>query len=201
MLLFAATLIVGGLSARKVILKSGSASKLKSIKKWSVILDYEGMVFDKKGNEKDWLEKTQKEKNDKEAGTGDAFVDDWNDSKDDLFPSSFATGITKVLSKKYGVSAKEGRGGATITVKTTWAFAGYRVPPGIFKDAKITSTITIKDADGNELAVFEIIKAERVPDGLSSYNGFGYKVSERMSASYLQTGYALGKDLKKATYK
>jgi len=33
MLLFAATLIVGGLSAQKVILKSGSASKLKSIKK------------------------------------------------------------------------------------------------------------------------------------------------------------------------
>lgn len=195
--LLAATLIIGGLSAQKVTLKSGSAAKMKSIKKWSVIFDYEGMVFDKKGNEKDWLESTQKEKNEKEAGSGDAFVDDWNDAKEELFPSSFATGMTKVLSKKNGISAKAGSGGATVTVKTTWVFSGYR-NPAMFKAAKITSELTFKDEDGNVLAVFEIEKAERTPDGMSSYNGVGYKVSERMSASYLHTGYAIGKYLKKA---
>ena len=195
-------LITIGLNAQKITLKDGDPKSLKSIKKWSVAFDYEGMVFDKKGNESEWLVSTQKEKNDKEAGSGDAFVDDWNDAKEELYPMSFATGFSKALEKKFGVSAKPGSSGATITVKTTWAFTGYRIPASsTVKPAKITSTVTFKNEAGEVLAVFELDKAQGVPPGVSMYNGVGYKTSERMSASYNMSGLALGKYLKKMTFK
>ncbi|MGB0402721.1 MAG: hypothetical protein ACPGEG_01405 [Salibacteraceae bacterium] len=194
-------LITIGLNAQKITLKDGDPKSLKSVKKWSVTFDYEGMVFDKKGSESEWLVTTQKEKNEKEAGSGDAFVDDWNDAKEELYPMSFATGFTKALQKKFGVSAKPGTSGATITVKTTWAFTGYRMPAGSIKPAKITSTVTFKNENGEVLAVFELDKAQGVPPGASAYNGVGYKTSERMSASYNTSGLALGKYMKKMTFK
>ena len=199
--LLAVVAFSAGAYAQKITVESGKASALKSIKKWDVVFDYDGMEFDKKGNEQDWLNSTQKEKNEKEPGSGDAFVDDWNGAKAELFPMSFSDGFNKALSKKMGVTSKPGSGTPTIHVKTTWAFSGFKAPVA-FKAAKVTTTITFKDEEGNTLAVFKVDKAQGVPPGAtSSYSSVGYKVSERMSASYQMTGLALGKYLKKAAYK
>ncbi|UTW61036.1 hypothetical protein KFE98_13535 [bacterium SCSIO 12741] len=200
--LFTLTLIVGAVSAQKIAVKEGSMKDIKSIKSWNVVFNYDGWVTDKHGSEAEWIEEKKKEKNDKEAGTGDAWYLEWNESKESLFPQSYCTGMNKSLQKKFGVTCEPGTGDGTIEVLTTWSYMGWRMPTGGVKPAKITTTITFKDADGKVLLVLEVDKAQgAVQGGGSAYSSAGYKASDRLSASYRQTGLAVGKMVAKGAYK
>ena len=184
-------------SGCKVKLVSGDVKVLKSVKDYNIQYDYEGL---KVGgvDEEDYLNEKVKDKNKKEAGSGDKFKASWKNDRSQKFEPKFEELFNKTMEDVNAKGKKENKNAKyTIIVKTDYIEPGYNI--GISrKPAFINVTIKIVET-ANPSNVIAKIMFTNVPG--QDAMGFDYDAGGRIAESYAKSGKELGKYLLKNAYK
>ncbi|PIB37170.1 hypothetical protein BFP72_18030 [Reichenbachiella sp. 5M10] len=194
-LVVAMLLMVFGSQAQKLKVTSGKLKALSSYKSYNMEYSYhEGLKIGKK-TEEEYLAEKKEAKNEKEAGTGDAWVATWHENKEGgKFFDKFETLFNEVLSKD-GVTASRDNADAPCTIKIEVYFLdpGYHI--GISSKPAYVSMKATFVADGSEIAVVDLAKAPGQGAG-----GYDFDASYRISEAFEKTGKTLAKELSKQAY-
>ncbi|MBU2916021.1 MULTISPECIES: hypothetical protein [Reichenbachiella] len=181
--------------SQKLKVTSGKLKALSAYKSYNMEYTYHEDLKIGKKSEEEYLSEKQTDKNEKEAGSGDAWVAAWHENKEGgKFFEKFETLFNDVLSGD-GVTASRDNEGADCTLKLEVYFLdpGYHI--GISsKPAYVSMTATFV-ADGQEIAVVDLSKAPGQGAG-----GYDFDAAYRISESFAKTGKTLGKELSKQAY-
>ena len=195
--LFTALLILGTATQAQIVsVLEGNPKDLKEIKSWNIAFDFSEVTAARKRiPEADHVRIKSGELNEKEAGKGDMWAEEWEASKKTRYAPKFELLLNETLAK-YDIKFKVGDESAagTITAKTTWINAGFAV--GVAKQPALMDGIYTFEKDGKTLLVVKIEKA--VGDiYMGNFTGDFTRIAE----SYAMAGKSLGKLLKKKAYK
>ncbi len=194
--LAALMLISIGSEAQKLKVTSGKLKDLSAHKSFNMEYTYEDGLLIGKKTEKEYVEEKVTSKNEKEAGTGDAWAKKWEENKEGgKFFEKFETLFNDVL-KGDGVTASRDNADATCTLKINVYFMdpGYNI--GISSRPAYVSMTATFVADGKTLAVVDMVKAPGTGAG-----GYDFDASYRISESFAKSAKTLAKNLAKGAYK
>jgi len=173
--------------SQKIKIEDGDLSFLKGVTELNVVYDYSNMEVGKFKTEEAYIDKKVSEKNKKEAGTGDKWLESWNGSRERVYQPKFETLFNKVLAKK-NMTIAEGRTDAkyTLIVKTVFIEPGYNI--GISKKPSFVSFEYIFIETGTENVLCTMVQF-KVPGAQAA--GMDYDTSTRISESYAKAGKML----------
>ena len=162
---------------------------LKGQTKINIVYDYSDLhVWKRDKTEKEYVELKVKEKNEKEAGSGDKWKVNWEKARDDRYKPKFEQLFNKTLAK-YSVTGGEGLKGAkyTVTVKTTFIFPGYNI--GISKmPSYVDFEFTWTETDSKDKVITKQIYTNAKG---SQMMGFDFDIPTRVAESYAIGGKRL----------
>lgn len=187
-LLSAATIFLTLTSnAQKIKVTEGDSklSFLSGVKEIHLEYDYSDMSVGKYDKEEDYVNDRTKDRNEKEAGTGDKWKDSWFGSRERVYQPKFETLFNKGLEKK-GISAGEASSSTiTLVVHTIFTEPGFNV--GVTsRPAAVSFNYIFKDESGKVLAKFTQLN---VPGAQAM--GMDFDTSTRISESYAKAGKML----------
>jgi hypothetical protein len=196
LLSLAAVLLVSiNSDAQKLKVTSGKLKALSTHKSFNMVYTYEeGLLIGKK-TEEEYLEEKVTSKNEKEAGTGDAWAKKWEENKaGGKFFDKFETLFNDVL-KGDGVTASRDNADATCTIKVNVYFMdpGYNI--GISRRPAYVSMTATFVVDGKDVAVVDMSKAPGAGAG-----GYDFDASYRISEGFAKSAKTLAKNLAKQAY-
>ena len=182
-------------------LNKGDVKLLNDVKIVNIIFDYSEMGVGAFRKEEDYLNKRQKELNDKEAGKGDKMVKAWNDAKKAKYEPQFEELFKKYAPKDLQMDGNLNTTNAeyTMLVKTVFIEPGVNV--GVFqRPAYADMECTFKDKNDKVLCMFFVKNAVG-----AQAMGFDFDVSSRVVESYGKAAKmlvaAIKKERKKAVKK
>lgn len=182
--------------AQKVKVTQGKLDFLKGQKNINVIYKYDKMGVGKYDKEEDYVNDKVTDYNEKEAGKGDKWKENWIAARENQYKPKFEELMNKGLSK-YNVTVGDyPEAEYTLVLNTTFTEPGFNVgvmrrPAFINLDAVFVKTAELENA----LATVTI---ERSPgqDGM----GFDYDAGYRIQEAYAKAGKELAKFLNKNVY-
>ena len=112
--------------AQKPKVTKGNWSALAGIKEYNLVFNYEGMeVIDSKSEEA-YLEEKVKGKNEKEAGSGDKYKENWFKARENSYKPDFIKGFNKKWDDFAAVKENSDLE-YTMEIKTTKVYPGWSV--------------------------------------------------------------------------
>jgi len=173
--------------SQKIKIEKGGLDFLKGVTELNVEYDYSKMGVGKYKNEQDYLDKKVKEKNDKEAGTGDKWLESWNGSRKRVYQPKFESLFNKILAKK-SMTIGEDRADAkyTLIVKTVFTEPGFNI--GITSRPSFVSFEYSFVETGSDKVLCKMVQS-KVPGAQAM--GMDFDTSTRISESYAKAGKML----------
>lgn len=180
-----------GLSQTKA--KKGDYKFLKGEKTLTLVFDYSNMIVGKQLKEDAYVSKKVKDKNKKEAGSGDKWKESWLSAREEKYEPKFVTLINKSMFKMGMVASKEAKAKYTMTVKTVYTEPGFNV--GVMKKPAFVNYLFIftDNESGKEVGRYLL---EKVPGSQAA--GFDYDVGTRIAESYAKGGKMIGAYISKS---
>lgn len=172
--------------AQKVALKSGSLDVLGTLSEIRVEYTYDNMMVGKY-KEEDYLSKKAKEYNDKEAGKGDEWKEDWVNDRTARFQPRFQETFDNMFIFT-GVDFScnpDVTGIVKMVVHTTFTEPGYNIYM-TSKNASINAEVIFYDAGGAEMAKVTITNSPG-----SGIFELDYDTGTRIQDAYANAGRAL----------
>lgn len=194
-LFLGAALVTTGVSAQKIKLVSGKLGFLKSEKSVAIEYDYNAMAVGKFKNEQDYINKKQKEYNEKEGGKGDQWALAWKNDRATRFQPKFEELLneySKGLGPVFGAGAKGTP--VVMKVKTTFTEPGYNIAISR-APAMINMEVTFSH-NGADVAKITLAGSPG-----NTFGGYDFDTGVRISEAYAKAGKELGKFITKAAAK
>jgi len=191
--LFALFLTAGALFVSSQVeaqdLVKGNLSFLKGATGVNVVFTYDDLTVGKEGKEENYLKRKKEEKNSKEPGSGDTWVENWNADKEKSYKPRFIKLLSKYTEWPLSEETKEKY---TMVVHTKFIEPGYNV--GISSGAAVINLeIAIYDASNMNKALAKIT-LEDVKGGKGQFD-----TASRVGEAYAKAGKELGKFIVKNT--
>lgn len=194
MLVAAFCLAASASQAQKLKVTSGKEKDLASFKSYNIEYTYAEDLKVGKKTETEYLDEKRSEKNAEEAGTGDAWVDTWNENKEGgKFFEKFETLFNEQLLKA-GVEGSRDNASADCTLKLNIYYMDPGFNVGVMKRPAYVSMTATFVADGNEVVVMDLSMAP------GQAYAVDFDASFRISESFAKTGKTLGAYLAKKVY-
>lgn len=173
---------------QKIKLEEGSLDFLKNETSFEVIFTYEDMRVGKK-SEADYTKGKIEEKNAKESGTGDRWLEKWLEDRTFRFEPKFIELFNTNISKKNGPIISD-TGNYIMTMNTDFTEPGFNV--GIVRrNSEISTTCYFTDkSTGEVVAVISIKKSSA-----NNFWGADFDAAYRIQESYAKAGRELAKYL------
>lgn len=189
--LFASFLLAGALfvshQGKAQDLVKGNLSFLKGATGVNVVFTYDGLTVGKEGKEENYLKRKKEEKNNKEAGSGDTWVENWNADKEKSYKPRFIKLLSKYTDWPLSEETKEKY---TMVVHTSFIEPGYNV--GVSSGAAVLNIdISIYDASNMDKVLCKITM-EDVKGGKGQFD-----TGSRVGEAYAKAGKELGKFIEK----
>jgi len=183
-------------SAQKVKITDGKIPSFSGERTVLVEFGYDDMTVGKK-TEAEYIAEKIKEKNEDEAGKGDAWHKRWVADREERFEGKFIELFNKQVKDK-GLKMSTSADNATykMDVKTTHTEPGFNVGV-VKKPAHIHLEIDIIEIDSDEKVTTIFIKKIKGTDGM----GFDFDVAKRLQEGYAKGGKTLGKHFNKKVLK
>jgi hypothetical protein len=201
--------VAGTATAQKTNITTGDFSELKGQTEVNLVFKYDklecvgGAPFSKKPKpEADWLSEMKGKKNEKEAGSGDAWEKRWHDAKTSAFEPNFEVKMTEMWK---GTSVKRGSENAkyTLIIHILYTDPGFSI--GISSaDAWLSAAIDVVETgteNVNSSLTMERIKGASATKGIPGMpiDVGGMTFEKRLGESYEKMAKSLyNKVLKKA---
>tara|TARA_Y100000782_G_C10187624_1_gene267730 strand:- start:8185 stop:8778 length:594 start_codon:yes stop_codon:yes gene_type:complete len=177
------------ISAQRINVVEGKPNFLKGQRFINIEFDYSDMTVGKK-TEEAYVNEKVSEKNAKEAGEGDKWLESWTSSRESRYEPKFIELFSKYSPVKITPEEEQEY---TLIVHTFFTDPGFNI--GIKKRPSMVSFEYIFVETANPDNVVAILKQERVPG--SQVAGFDYDVGSRIAESYAKGGKSLSKMLAK----
>ncbi|MDB9960997.1 hypothetical protein OAD62_02790 [Oceanihabitans sp.] len=181
--------------AQKAKVTQGDWGNLKDISAYNVEFDYSNLEIPKYDSEEEFLKDKMAKREDKEAGTGEAFKKSWFSDREEFYePRFIETFNAKYKDEKVKVG-KDINADYTIKIHTTFMYPGYNV--GIVRhNSKIELTLSVYKTDNLDDAIFSVdyTKIEGQGNG-----GYDFNSGQRIADAYIIFGRAFAKHLYKNT--
>jgi hypothetical protein len=190
-LAFVCTALVYG---QKVKITEGSYSALKGISTYNLEFDYSNVMIPKYDSEEDFLKDKMAKRDEKEAGTGEAFRKSWFADRADRYEPKYIESFNKRFGdgeKKVGKNLSDAE--YTMKVHSTLIYAGYNVGV-VRKNAKIEATVSVYKT-GDPSNVLFSANYSKVEGG--SFGGMDYNSGYRISEAYAKLAKKVAADIKK----
>ena len=188
LLLVSATVTFG----QKIAVKSGNLNFLKGQKKINIEYDYSNMGVGKFEKEEDYIKEKVAKLNEKEAGTGDKWRENWVADRQSRFEPKFEELFNKSLAKNNLAGGDFDDAEYTLILKTTFTEPGFNV--GVARKNAYTDleAVFVKTGSTDPVAVVTIQKSP-------GRGGMGYDFDTgfRIQESYAKAGKELGQYLAK----
>ena len=180
--------------SQKIKLKTGNLSALKGQTSINVEYDYEGMGVGKYRTQEEYIEDGFKEREEKEAGTGQKFKDSWYNAQKEKYPNKFEELMNKGLEGN-GMKISQNNSSAkyTLIVKTTFTEPGFNI--GIMRKPAFTNIDVYVVETANKDNIIAQISSDANPG--QDAMGFDYDASFRIGESYAKCGKSLAKFISK----
>ncbi len=179
-------------------LKSGNLSVLKGQKTINLQFDYQNMKVGKFDKEEDYIKKGTADRNDKKAGTGDAWAVKWKSDQTDRFPGAFAEAFNN-KAEDCGIELKSNATDATYTmvVHTRFMEQGVEAYVGT-KASEVDLVIDIVETKAPDKVIASIESTGKGSTSRMSVGGVPvsketYDTGLRISEAYESAGKPLGK--------
>ena len=144
-----ATLALASTAVAGPKVTSGSLAGVLQYKNVKVVYDYDGMTVGKKLTEDEYVAREVAEKNEKEAGKGDAWKESWYNDRESMYHRKFEQLINKYTEKAGMTLGPDLEPDMLMTVKITRIEPGFYI--GISKaPAFVDMTITLATPDGSK---------------------------------------------------
>lgn len=173
--------------AGKIKLLKGDLKFLKGIKELNIEFDYSNLKVGKFDTEEEYVQSKVKEKNKKEAGTGDTFEERWESAKVKRFPLKFIELFNKYLEKN-NIKAEQNNTEVKykLVVETTFIEIGFNVgvmkKPAYcdynFKFIEVSSGETVAELEQKNVVGSQVMD-------------FDFDVDSRVAESYALAGKSL----------
>lgn len=180
------------LYAQKPKVTTGDWSDLKGIKEINLVFDYEGMEVIDHDSEEAYLAEKVKGKNEKEAGSGDQFKEDWFNKREESYRPDFIKGFNKKWNDVVKID-EDGGAEYTLEVVTTQTYPGYFV--GVHSQpVKLFLTLNVFKADSPEDVIFSA-KMDKIQSSTSVF------VAQYNEFQRISNGYYIGAQIFKKRWK
>lgn len=179
--------------SQKIIKLEGDLSFLSSAKGLNIVYDYSEMGVADCKTEEEYVNKKVEEHNNKEAGKGDKWKENWVNARELAYQPKFEELFNHHASKvAVNVSQNKSDAQYTLIVKTTFTEPGFNIgvarrPAGVSFEYIFVETGTDK--------VVAKYSQEMVPGSQAA--GLDYDTSLRISESYAKAGKMLGEFISK----
>ncbi|UII31763.1 hypothetical protein LVD17_26090 [Fulvivirga ulvae] len=188
LLLISVTIALG----QKIEVKSGNLDFLKNQKKLKIEYDYSNMGVGKFEKEEDYIKKKVSELNEKEAGSGDQWKENWVTDRKQSFEPKFEDLLNESLKKNNLVGGNFDDAEYTLILRTVFTEPGFNV--GVARKNAYTDleAVFVKTGSADPLAIVTIEKSP-------GRGGMGYDFDTgfRIQESYAKAGKELGQYLVK----
>ncbi len=173
-LLLLATLSV---SAQRLKVNEGDFKNLKGINTYSVVFDYTDVQIPKFENEEAFLKDKMDKREEKKAGDGERFKNEWFNDRPDRYHPKFIESFNKRF-ENGELSVTEDAADYTMEIHTTKIYPGYNV--GIVRhNAEIDATFTIYKTGERDNVLFSGSYQDVQGNGAMGYDyNSGYRISE-----------------------
>lgn len=200
--IFAALLVLSvttTIKAQKIKVTKGDLSFLKGQTEVLLEYNYSDMAVGKFDKEEDYLAKKVAEYNEKKAGSGDTWKENWKADREGKFHPKFEELLNRYADEKANCNFDQTNIKAkyTMIVKTTFTEPGFNIGV-VRKDAMINLEITFVETANTE-NVLAVMTMTKVPGRGALGNDYdtGYRISE----AYAKGGKSLGAYLVKKAFK
>lgn len=177
------------ISAQRINVVEGKLNFLKGQRFINIEFDYSDMTVGKT-TEEAYVNEKVSEKNAKEAGEGDKWLESWTSSRESRYEPKFIDLFSKYSPVKITPEEEQEY---TLIVHTFFTDPGFNV--GVMKRPSMVSFEYIFVETANPDNVVAVLKQERVPGSQAA--GFDYDVGSRIAESYAKGGKSLSKMLAK----
>lgn len=186
---------IAPVAAQKIT--SGNLDFLKGETELNVVFDWSNVRLTKeKLTEEQFINKKTEARNEKEAGSGDTFAEDWQNDKAEFYHAKFIELYNDVLAKKNVKAAENSDAKYTLVVEPTYIFFGHNI--GISKiPAYVNFKFTWKDSKTGKVLCTEIL--ENVQG--SQVMGFDFDETARVKESFALAAKKLAKQVYKVIKK
>ncbi|MFX0555694.1 hypothetical protein ACOCEA_02795 [Maribacter sp. CXY002] len=170
-------LIMVSASAQKLKIQEGNFKNLKGIDTYSLIFDYTDVQIPKFDNEDDFLKDKMGKREEKKAGDGERFKNEWFNDRPDQYHPKFIESFNKRFDDgKVGVT--EDAADYTMKIHTSKIYPGYNV--GIVRhNAEIDATFTVYKTNDPTNILFSGNYKDVQGSGAMGYDyNSGYRISE-----------------------
>lgn len=173
--------------------QTGDLKFLKGESQINVEYRYDNMMVGKK-TEDQYIKDSMAEREKKEMGTGEKWLDAWKGNRENRFQPKYEELFNKSVKDVTIGSFPDAK--YTMIVHTTWTEPGYNI--GVSKmPAYINATVSfVETGKDAELANVTITKAPG-----SQFSGYDFDAGTRLSEAYAISGKRMGAWLMKNAYK
>lgn len=172
-------LVMVGATAQKLKIQEGDYKNLKGIDIYSLVFDYSDVQIPKFDNEADFLKDKMDKREEKKAGDGERFKNDWFNDRPDRYHPKFIESFNKRFDDGI-VKVTENPTDYTMEIHTTKLYPGYNV--GIVRhNAEIDATFTVYKTDDEGSILFR--GSYRDVQGNGSM-GYDFNSGERIAECY-----------------
>lgn len=176
--------------AQKIKLIEGNLSVLKGQKSLKTEFTYDNMAVGKYPNEADYIAKKKSDYDEKEAGKGDKWAEEWVSDRQERFEPQFR----ELFSRYSDMSTVDENAPYTLIFKTTKTEPGWNI--GISRSpAYIDGEVWIVDSGSPDKVVAKItITKSPGRDAM----GYDYETGARLEEAYAKAGKEIGAFIKKS---
>ncbi len=174
---FIVLFITIGASAQKLRVEKGNLKNLKGIDTYHVVFDYTDVQIPKFDNEEAFLKDKMDKREEKKAGDGERFKNDWFNDRPDKYHPKFIESFNKRFDDNE-LSVSEDAAEYTMKIHTTKIYPGYNV--GIVRhNAEIDATVIIYETGNENNILFSGSYRDVQGSGAMGYDyNSGYRISE-----------------------
>lgn len=174
---FIVLFITIGASAQKLRVEKGNLKNLKGIDTYHVVFDYTDVQIPKFKNEEAFLKDKMDKREEKKAGDGERFKNDWFNDRPDKYYPKFIESFNKRFDDNE-LSVSENAAEYTMKIHTTKIYPGYNV--GIVRhNAEIDATVIIYETGNENNILFSGSYRDVQGSGAMGYDyNSGYRISE-----------------------
>ncbi|MBQ4913749.1 hypothetical protein J8L85_04825 [Maribacter sp. MMG018] len=193
---FFAMLVIVSASAQKLKIQEGDYNNLKGIDTYSLVFDYTDVQIPKFDNEEAFLKDKMDKREEKKAGDGERFKNDWFSDRPNRYHPKFIESFNKRFDDGV-VSVTEDAADYTMKIHTSKIYPGYNV--GIVRhNAEIDATFTIYKTDDPATVLFE--GKYKDVQGYGSM-GYDYNSGDRIAECYAKLAKNIANVIKKKVLK
>ncbi|RRQ49695.1 hypothetical protein DZC72_03640 [Maribacter algicola] len=164
-------------SAQRLKINEGDFKNLKGINTYSVVFDYTDVQIPKFENEEAFLKDKMDKREEKKAGDGERFKNEWFSDRPDRYHPKFIESFNKRF-ENGELSVTEDAADYTMEIHTTKIYPGYNV--GIVRhNAEIDASFTIYKTGDKDNILFSGSYKDVQGNGAMGYDyNSGYRISE-----------------------